>query len=236
MVRRQSQSVLDVLSRPAPEALHGFMRHWHGLEPADHPLPAGVRLPAVLRDFYRCYGAADDAWIVNHLQPPHEVWEDEEADRFVVFCAEEQLVYLWAVAKRDLDAADPPVWRRENVPGTAWVRDAPSVSVFLVQMLVMSAALSGPHAAAAAWLAPEAVERALAALTVLDLPPWHWPGPPARWYAGADAVAFAGPNLGADAGEEPVLSVWVSATSPDGLRFLERHLTPDWHLFSPRDG
>jgi hypothetical protein len=28
----------------------------------------------------------------------------------------------------------------------------------------------------------------------LDLPPWHWPGHPARWYAGDDAVAFTCPN------------------------------------------
>jgi hypothetical protein len=236
MVQRQSQPILDVLTRPAPEAVHGFMRHWHGREPAEHALPAGVRLPAVLREFHRRYGTAAGAWHVSHLQPPEEVWADEEDDRFLVFSAEEQFVYLWAIAAEDLDAADPPVWCRENLPGAAWVQDAPSVSVFLVQMLVMNAALSGPHAAVASWLAPEAVDRALSALAVLDLPPWHWPGPPARWYAGADAVAFAGPNLGADAGEEPALSVWVSARSPDGLRFLEPHLTDDWDHYSPRDG
>jgi hypothetical protein len=85
------------------------------------------------------------------------------------------------------------------------LQDAPTVSVFLVQMLVMSAALAGPHTANAAWLPEGEAEKVLGTLGRLDLPPWHWPGCPATWYAGEDAVAFTCPNVapGEDAGGEP---------------------------------
>jgi hypothetical protein len=86
------------------------------------------------------------------------------------------------------------VWCRKNDAGKPWVKESPSVSVFMVQMVVMSAALNGPHAAAAAWLSPQETELVLAPLRQLDLPPWHWPGDPARWYAGEETVAFTCPN------------------------------------------
>jgi len=82
----------------------------------------------------------------------------------LVFYVEEQGVWLWGIAEGDWLADDPPVWGRENEPGTSWFQDAQSVSVFLVQMLVMSAALAGPHTANAAWLPEDEAERSWAAL------------------------------------------------------------------------
>jgi hypothetical protein len=231
-----AEPLCDILTRPADEAVRGFMERWHGATPADHALRASVRLPRVLADFYRAYGTAADAWLVNRLQAPDDLRQDEEDAAFLVFYVEEQAVYLWAIRKEDLDADDPPVWCRENEPGRPWVQDAPSMSVFLVQMLVMSAALSGPHAACAAWLSREDTEAALGGLRQLDLPPWHWPGYPARWYAGVDAVAFTCPNWAPGSGEDPELSVWVSALSDDGVRFLAPHISNAWEYYSPRDG
>ena len=231
-----AQPLSDILSLPANEALRGFMQRWHGVAPGAHELPAELRLPRVLADFYRAYGTAADAWLVNRLQAPDDLWEDEEDDAFLVFYVEEQAVYLWAIKKDDVGADDPPVWCRENDPGRTWVQDAPTVSVFLLQMVVMSAALSGPHAACAAWLSREDAETMLAGLSLLNLPPWHWPGHPARWYAGEDVVAFTCPNVAPDSGEDPELSVWVSALSEDGLRFLEPHISSAWDYYSPRDG
>jgi hypothetical protein len=228
-------SVRDILALPPHEAVHGFMRRWHGLTPGSHPISADVALPTVLADFYRSYGPAVGVWLVNHLRAPHEVFADEEDETFIVFYVEEQSVYLWAVAKDDLDADDPPVWCRENEPGRPWVVDAPGVSVFLVQMLVMSAALSGPHIATASWLSQEATAQALAGLPELDLPAWHWPGHPARWYAGDEVVAFTCPNVGPESDDDRAQSVWVSALSEDGLRFIEPHLTDAWDYYSPRD-
>lgn len=108
---------------------------------------------------------------------------------------------------------------------------------FLVQMLVMNAALAGPHTANAAWLPEAEAERVLGGLSQLPLPPWHWPGSPAKWYAGEEKVAFTAPNIvpGQDASGEP-LSVWISAVSEEAITFIEPHLSDAWDYYSPRDG
>jgi hypothetical protein len=223
----------DILSRPAPDAVTGFVERWHSRAPEPRQVPGAERLPAALRRFHESFGTAADAFAINHLLPPSEIEED---GGFAVFYVEEQAVYLWGIAVDDLESPDPPVWSRENEPGRGWVQEAPSMSVFLVQMLVMSAALSGPHAATAAWLEPSAADSALAPLKLLDLPPWQWPSLPARWYAGDDAVAFTCPNRAeADAGDS-LLSVWVAGLSEESIRFIEPHLTDAWEYYSPRDG
>jgi hypothetical protein len=144
---------------------------------------------------------------------------------------------VWGIAEGDWLADDPSVWCRENEPGSSWLQDAPSVSVFLVQMLVMSVALAGPHTANAAWLPEADAEVVLGSLRRLDPPPWHWPGSLARWYAGEDAVAFTCPNIapGEDAGGRP-LSVWISAVSEEAITFIKPHLSDAWDYYSPRDG
>lgn len=227
------ESLREILSRSAPDALRGFMHHWHGMVGGGDPLPSVHRLPAALRRFYGSYGTASAAFLINDLLAPTQIEDD---NGFVVFYVEEQAVYLWAVAREDLDLDDPPVWGRENEPGKAWVQDAHSVSIFLVQMVVMSAALNAPHGAVAAWLAPEETDRALRSLTQLDLLPWHWPGHPARWYAGDETVAFSCPNLAPDDNGPPWLSVWIGARSDEAVRFLEPHLTDAGDYYSPRDG
>ena len=223
----------EVLALPTPEALHRFVRRWHGIAGGDYVVPVAARLPAALRDFYRSFGPAADAWFVNRLLSPADVRED---DGFAVFYVEEQGVCVWGIAKGDLPAEDPPVWCRENGPGKPWVPDAPSVSVFLVQIVVMSAALNGPHGAAAAWLTTAEAERVLAHLELLDLPPWHWPAHPTQWYAGGEAVAFTCPNVAPGEGGDAHLSVWVGALSEGGVRFIEPYVSDAWEYYSPRDG
>ena len=164
------------------------------------------------------YGTASRAFLINRLLPPLEV---EDEDGFCVFYVEEQAVYLWGFATEDRDADDPPVWCRENLLGKPWVREAPSVSVFLLKMVAMSAALNGPHGAAAAWLSPEETALALSPpLVEVDLPPWHWPGHPTRWYAGEDAVAFSCSNVGLGHDSLPALSVWAGSLTDGGIRFI----------------
>jgi hypothetical protein len=225
-------SVYDILSRPAAEAVDGFMVRWHGAQATENAPPGAQQLPAVLRRFYESYGTAVDAFLVNHLLPAAEVAEDGGV---TVFYVEEQAVYLWGIATADLASEDPPVHCRENEPSEPWFRESPSVSTFLVQMLVMSAALNGPHGASAAWLSPEETEHILAPLARLDLPPWHWPGHPARWYAGYDTVAFTAPNLTPEDDGHPHLSVWVGSLTEDGVKFIEPHLNDAWDYYSPRD-
>lgn len=221
----------EILSRPAPEAVEGFMARWH--PDAGGGIEAPAFLPGALRRFYERHGAAASAFAFNRLLAADDVGED---DGFLVFCVEEQAVYLWGVATADLGEDDPPVWCRENDPGRPWVQHAPSVSVFLVQMLVMSAAMSEPHCALASWLTPEQTERVLAPLRVLDLPPWDWPaGPDTRWYAGEDAVAFAVANLARPDDPVEYLSVYVGGLSEESIAFLEPHMSDAWDYYSPRD-
>jgi hypothetical protein len=226
-------AVSDVLRRPAPEAWRGFLQEWYGIDGSAGVVPL-VAMPRALRDFYEFAGTAIQAFVVNDMLVPDEILTDTGHR---VFYAEEQGVWLWGVAEHDWHADDPPVWGRENRPGTSWLQDAPSVSVFLVQMLVMSAAMGGPHTAIAAWLPEADAEVALGTLSKLDLPPWHWPGSPARWYAGEDAVAFTCPNIapGEDPRREP-LSVYIGAVSEQAIGFLEPHLSAAWDYYSPRDG
>jgi hypothetical protein len=226
-------AISEVLARPAPEAWRAFLREWYGIHGSGGVVPQ-VAMPRALREFYEFAGTAKRAFELNDLLAPDDIWTDAGHR---VFYVEEQSVWLWGIAEGDWLADDPSVWGRENGPGTPWLQDAPSVSVFLVQMLVMSAALIGPHAAHAAWLREAEAEAALGSLSRLDLPPWHWPGSPARWYAGEDAVAFACPNIapGEDPGGKP-LSVWISAVSQDAITFVEPHLSDAWDYYSPRDG
>ena len=186
-----------------------------------------------MRDFYEYAGSASALFQINRLLAPEEVTVE---DGYRVFYVEEQGVYSWAIAASDLDIDDPPVWCRENEPGEPWVVDSPSTSLFLLQMVVMSAALSGPHAAAASWLSEEETDRVLAGLEQLPWPPWHWPGYPARWYAGDETVAFTSPNRAPDDAGRPYRSVWISATSEEAIRPIEPHLSDAWDHYSPRDG
>jgi hypothetical protein len=210
------------------------MRRWHGVVAGEQGvLPGADRLPPPLDRIYKAFGGAPSAFLLNRLLAPSEIVDE---DGFTVFYVEEQAVYLWAISSAALDDDDPPVWCRENAPGKPWIEESPALSVFMVQMVVMSAALDGPHGAAAAWLSPQETDRVLAPLQRLGLPPWHWPGDPARWYAGDDSVAFTCPNLAPGDDGEPHLSVWVSALTEEAIRFTEPHLSDAWDYYSPRDG
>jgi hypothetical protein len=226
-------AISEILARPAPEAWRGFLREWYGIDGSSATSPQ-VGMPRALRDFYEFVGTAEQAFAINEVLAPEDIWADTG---HLVFYVEEQGVWLWGIAERDWLADDPPVSGRENEPGTTWLQDAPSVSVFLVQMLVMNAALAGPHTANAAWLPEAEAERVLGDLSQLALPPWHWPGSPTKWYAGEEKVAFTAPNIvpGQHASGEP-LSVWISAVSEEAITFIEPHLSDGWDYYSPRDG
>jgi hypothetical protein len=197
---------------------------------ASQPVPLGV--PRALRRIYQVDAAAPRFFAINRLLPPRELAPDGDKELFYI---EEQAVWVWGIDRNRLDAPDPPVWGRENEPGTPWFQDAPSVSVFLLQLAVMNAASAAPHGASAAWLSPDDTDRAFAPLQELALPAWHWPAYPSRFYAGDDAVAFAGPNVGSPDEVVEYLSVCVGALTADALRFVEPHLTGAWEYCSLRD-
>lgn len=227
----ETVSLSDMLSQAPQEALRGFLRRWYGVEAVleNGSVPAAV--PHALRRVYRGSAVAPELFSTNHLLEPSEC--DLDGDKHV-FYVEEQGVALWGISLSDLQADDPPVWCRENEPGRPWVQDAPRVSVFLLQLAVMNAALTSPHGAGAAWLSPDEMSRALAPMKELALPAWHWPAYPSRFYAGDDVVAFAGPNHAPEDTGPPYLSVFVGGLTEKSIRFLEPHLTDAWEYCSLR--
>jgi len=210
------------------------MAYWHGLRPAGYRVGDAVRIPGVLRRFYESYGSQARSFLVNELQQPDD-WYDDDGHR--VFYVEEQGVFVWGISHDQLDADDPPVFLRENAPGSPWVEESAATSVFLLQLVVASAAFMAPHGAAAAWLPQDDADLVLAPLTSLDLPPWRWPTYPARLHASEEAVAFMTPNQGpAEVATEAGVSMWVGSLSAAGVSFIEPHLSDAWEYYSPRDG
>lgn len=189
-----------------------------GVPAVDPDLPRAVR---------RVQAAFPAGFLVNRLVAPRD------EDGSTIFYVEEQGVWLWAIATEELEADDPPVWGRENEPGRSWQREAPDLSTFIVQMAVLSAAMTAPHSASAGWLAATEAERALTPLVDLELPSWRWPGDPVRWYAGDDAVAFTCPNHYPGDEDDPHVSLWLGAISAEGVRFVEPHLSDAWDSYRP---
>jgi hypothetical protein len=203
-----SEPLFEILTRAPIEALAGFVRRWHGLD-ALPPVPAGA--PAALRRFRQI----DGCLTLNQV-----LFEPRAEEGKSLFYVEEQGVAVWGVD--DLDDDDPPVWCRFREPGAQWKQDAPSMSVFLLQLAVMNAACDPPLGGCA----PDAGEALLAPMRVLLLPAWHWPGFPARFYAGEEIVAFACPNPPGD------LCVWLGALTEDALRAFEPQVDDSWEYFS----
>lgn len=205
---RSSASLRLVLAQPPRDAVRGFLDHWYGAGP--DPGPPGERVPRSLHWFHEAYGTAPWALNLNRLlDVPYE-----DAGH-VVFGEDADGEYRWGIA--DPHAEDPPVAFRA---ADGWVEEAPSVSIFLLQLVLTNASLYGDHGA----LTEAPAGRALDFLTPLELPRWHWPDGHERWYAGEDAIAFASGG-----------STWVSALSELGLLFLAPYAN-GWSYYSPRDG
>jgi hypothetical protein len=219
----------DILGRAPDDALRGFLRRWHDITSKLEDIPVSADVPPALRRLHQLDAAAPRFFADNHLLPAAQRQPDGDKELFYV---ENQGVAVWAITRDELDAVDPPVWCREYDPGAPWLQDAPSVSVFLLQLAVFGAAMTGPHGAAAGWLSPDDTDRVLAPLRELALPSWHWPAYPSRFYAGDDAVAFTCPNPSPSDEGAPHRSVWIAALTEDAIRFVEPHLSDAWEHYS----
>jgi ribosomal-protein-serine acetyltransferase len=205
---RSPGSLRLVLAQDPREAVPAFLDRWYGSGPA--PAPPDERVPRSLRWFHEAYGTAPWALPLNRLLPaPYD-----DAGRLVV-CEDAGGEHRWGIG--DAEAGDPPVAFRT---AEGWAAESPSVSVFLLQLLLANASMYGDHVA----LTEQPAGRALDFLTPLELPRWHWPDGHERWYAGEDAIAFSSGG-----------STWVSALSELGLLFLTPY-AGGWSYYSPRDG
>ena len=103
----------------------------------------GLRLPAVLREYYRLAGRFDRFNRAhNELRRPAD-WTVEGGK--LVFFEENQCVVFWGVDAGTLPEDDPPVFQAENVRGqpAKWFLEHGRCSEFLIVMLHLQAVWGG---------------------------------------------------------------------------------------------
>ena len=97
-----------------------------------------IRLPASLRIFYQAWGRRKDLTQTNqYLLGPDELIGRPDA---LIFCAENQGNSYWAIQRRDLDKANPPVvvasalsdWEMSEISSPLiWLPSPPHIADFL---------------------------------------------------------------------------------------------------------
>jgi len=103
----------------------------------------GLRLPAVLREYYLRAGRFDRFNRAhNQLLRPEE-WSVDRGK--LVFLEENQCVVFWGVDAGSVPEDDPPVYQAENVRGrpTEWYLEHKRCSEFLIVMLHLQAVWAG---------------------------------------------------------------------------------------------
>jgi hypothetical protein len=103
----------------------------------------GVRLPGVLRAYYRLAGRFDQFnQAYNKLRRPED-WSIDGGR--LVFLDESQGVVSWGVEGFATPDDDPPVYQAENVPGepVEWIVEHGRCSEFLIVMLHLQAVCGG---------------------------------------------------------------------------------------------
>ena len=215
----------ELLARPG--TWRAFAEHWGAgaRRDAREAVEAAVGVPALLREFH----GAGPAVRTNHLVPLARL---EVAEGMVAVMHEEQGVFLWALRAEDLAADDPPVWGRYAEPNDPWRVQAPALSLFLTQIVVLDAVFGcfggggvGTHSQV-----PRAhAERVLAPLVPLPWAPWSWPPQEGRFLAGDRAVGFLTCD---EADGESWCSAWVAGLDAQALApFLPLATSDDWVWF-----
>ena len=163
---------------------------------------------------------------VNHLVALDEL---EVEDGRILIHREEQGVFLWALGADEAADPDPAVWGSYGEPGDAWTVQAPSLSLFLTELLVLDAAfggLGGSGFGTHSQIRRSEAERVLAPLGELPWPPWSWPPDQARFLAGDGVVAFLTCER---AGDEDWCSAYVGGRDAGALApFRALATSDDW--------
>lgn len=101
----------------------------------------GLKLPALLREFYLVAGRREDINAVhNRLLSPESLEVDQDA---LVFYEENQGVVLWGIKVDDLSQADPQVFMAEYASTLEWEPEHDHLSEFLISMLFWQAVNGG---------------------------------------------------------------------------------------------
>ncbi len=212
-------NLVDLLREPDDDTIARFLETWHGRlvppvpDAAPGPQPQAIRrLVAVIRP---------SDFVQNTLEWDPE-WARDGDKR--VFYVENQGVHVWAT---DGDGDDAVVWGRFNQPGAVWLAEREPLSQFLLQVVLFEAIMGAAHGASAASITLSQLEAAVAPLERL-LGCWRWPLEPSCFYAGADILAFAGPNGRSREGSPDDFSLFVAARHPDALSYLRDLAGIEW--------
>jgi hypothetical protein len=125
----------------------------------------GLRLPSVLRRYYRLAGRYDRFNCAhNRLRGPEE-WSVDGGK--LVFLEENQCVVVWGVETSTSPDDDPPVYQGPIVRGrpTEWYLEHEHCSEFLLVMLHLQAVWGGCDHLGGSDVPPEAVEKFLSGWT-----------------------------------------------------------------------
>lgn len=102
----------------------------------------GIRLPAVLRDYYQTLGrheALNSAF--NRLLPPEKLYMSDSG--MLVFYTENQDVVIWGIDHEDFHLPDPAVYGSYDADREEWLLDADTMEHFLWSMAYVQAAMGG---------------------------------------------------------------------------------------------
>jgi len=171
----------------------------------------GIALPTALREWYLRFGEFADVWNVQDrlIQPCELSIEGGQ----LVFYRENQGVVSWSIPTSQLSLPDPPVFVSDPEGGSLNFEEAPSVSMFALQMLCLNAKFSYLKFARANGQGTEqailAIERHLSRLPFSDL---HWPPFPTRLYGNDDVVVEI----------DCLYWIWITSRNADAFSTLVR--------------
>jgi hypothetical protein len=175
----------DLLRDDRPETWRAFFDHWGWTTPRVRPVQPALAVPAMLLEFHDTVGQV----AANRLTPLLSL----EADGgFVTIYTEDQGIFHCGLREADLGDPNPPVWGRENEPGAPWTPQAPTLSLFLTQALVLDAVVLGLSELGFRTDGPVSraeAQRVLAPMERLPWTSWWWPAKTGV-YAGDGAVAM----------------------------------------------
>ncbi|MDQ5823076.1 MAG: hypothetical protein M3441_02565 [Chloroflexota bacterium] len=151
----------------------------------------GHKLPLMLAQWYRYLGRRSDLTCSQNCLVPLD--ELRIQNGFLVFYVENQAVATWGIPIPQLSSIDPPVLVTFDTLGpdshASWIQENSSLTEFLFQMMVLETITLSRFSFTA-----ENVEPTITMLKrtypMLDLPTWHWPSYPTRFYGGQDVLAM----------------------------------------------
>jgi hypothetical protein len=213
------------------EVLRQLVEYWYGAVGPDDGFDEaelnGIRMPMVLRDWYRWAGKRPEIMGgQNYLLAPRNNEKGHGGLRIkdgrLVFYVENQCVYQWSTMD---EGEDPPVFGRYE-DSDPWLPEGTTVSEHLILACLFDAILCVcKYGASNAWLEEEKVNEIAEHIPPLALGTWGWMGP-TRFYGRHGAFMCAASN--GESNGRKGMCIWIGAKTEQPLQFLKPYLGKDW--------